>query len=350
MVEGDMADSIVATGDNATIIILPATQDQAPSTPRSRTDLLDELVAESHARTVARWQAAGLPSELARELAEDLSIGALPQQLAEFPPGCVRVLEGHLGIGKSLLGERLHRQHIQRARLHEDAPIPLWLHARKLRIDLSTTVVDRSRDLGDPHRTGAAVVVDGLDEDGSGTTADLIEQARILVHMWPATRVLLTTRPGPPSNDDERIDAPLLTDDQADALVQRIATDDQSFDQWLWRWPDEARTALRETLRTPLFAIIMGILRREGQAAPLSPAELVESLVDRGLHIAARGRPGHTEQTIRGLLCRLAVATTQRNGRLPLVELGSSDDQAAVLASRLVAPGRRHFGVPAAAA
>ena len=337
MVEGDMADSIVATGDNATIIILPATQDQAPSTPRSRTDLLDELVAESHARTVARWQAAGLPSELARELAEDLSIGALPPQLAEFPPGCVRVLEGHLGIGKSLLGERLHRQHIQCARLHEDAPIPLWLHARKLREDLSTTVVHRSPDLGDPHRTGAAVVVDGLDEDGSGSAGDLIEQARILVHMWPATRVLLTTRPGPPSNDDERIDAPLLTDDQADALVQRIATDDQSFDQWLWRWPDEARTALRETLRTPLFAIIMGILRREGQGAPLSPAELVESLVDRGLHIATRGRPGHTEQTIRGLLCRLAVATTQRNGRLPLVELGSSDDQAAVLASRLVA-------------
>jgi hypothetical protein len=34
------------------------------------------------------------------------------------------------------------------------------------------------------------------------------------------------------------------------------------FDSWLWQWPDEARTALRETLRTPLFASIIGILRR----------------------------------------------------------------------------------------
>jgi hypothetical protein len=155
--------------------------------------------------------------------------------------------------------------------------------------------------------------------------------------MWPATRVLLTTRPGPACNADERIDAPLLADDQADALVQRIAADGESFDRWLWRWPREAQIALRETLRTPLFAVIMGILRREGQAAPLSPAELVDRLVERGLRTATRGRSSRTEQTIRGLLCRLAVATTQRNGRLPLAELGSHEDQAAVLASRLVA-------------
>jgi hypothetical protein len=199
------------------------------------------------------------------------------------------------------------------------------------------TVVALSRGLGDPHRAGAAVVVDGLDEDGSGTAADLIEQARVLVHRWPATRVLLTARPGPPIENDERVDAPLLSDDQADALVQRIAADGQPLDRWLWRWPHAARTALRETLRTPLFASIMGILRREGQAAPLSPAELVERLVDRGLRTATRGTASHTGQTIRNLLCRLAVATIQRGGRLPLVELGSHADQTAVLASRLVA-------------
>jgi hypothetical protein len=286
---------------------------------------------------IARWRAASIPTELARELADDPTVGTLPLELSDVPAGSVKVLDGHLGIGKSLLGERLHQHQIQQARLRVDAPVPVWLYARDLRESLATKVIALSRGLADPQRVGAAVVVDGLDEDGSGTAADLIEQARVLVHTWPATSVLLTTRPGPLINSDERVDAPLLSDDQTDALVQRIADDDQPFDRWLWQWPDEARTALRDTLRTPLFASIMGTLRREGQAAPLSPAELVERLVDRGLHTASRGAADHTEQAIRDLLCRVAVATTQRGGRLPLVELGGHADQIAVLSSRLVA-------------
>jgi hypothetical protein len=345
-VRGDVTDSVIATGDHTTIvenptIILPSRPldqiDHASSPHRSRTDLLDELTSRSRGRMIARWLAVGISAELARELADDPTVGALSSELSSVPEGTVRVLEGHLGIGKSLLGERLHQHQIQQARLHVDAPVPVWLQARDLRGDLATTVIALGRGLGDPHRTGAAVVIDGLDEDGSRIAADLIEQARVLVHSWPMTGVLLTTRPGPAINDDERVAAPLLSDDQADALVQRIAADGESFDHWLWRWPEEARAALRETLRTPLFASIMGTLRREGQAAPLSPAELVEHLVDRGLHIASRGASTHTEHTIRSLLCRVAVATTQRGGRLPLVEVGSHADQAAVLASRLVA-------------
>lgn len=343
VVGGDMSGSTVVTGDNATVIekatiVLPGTsQDEGPKLQRSRAELLDGLTASSRARMIAGWRAAGMPTDLAKELADDATIGILPPELADFPAGSVKVLEGHLGVGKSLLGERLHQRDIQQARLRVDAPVPVWLRARGLRDSLETKVVAFSSGLGDPLRLGAAVVVDGLDEDGPGAAADLIEQARVLVHRWPATRVLLTTRPGLGVNDDERVEAPLLSDDQADALIQRIAADGESLYRRLWRWPDEARTALRETLRTPLFASIMGVLRREGQTTPLSPAELVERLVDRGLRTAARGAESHSEQTIRHLLCRLAVATTQRNGRMPLVELGSHTDQAAVLASRLVA-------------
>jgi hypothetical protein len=336
-VGGDVASSIVTTGDHTTIILPTGPQGGASFTPRSRTDLLDELTAWSCARLIARWRAAGIPVPLAEELADDPAVGPLPPELSDLPAGSVKVLQGHLGVGKSLLGERLHQQDIQQASLRVDAPVPVWLGARDLRDDLAATVVGRSLGLGDPQRVGAAVVVDGLDEDGSGAAADLIEQARVLVHRWSATRVLLTTRPGPSIENDERVDAPLLSDDQADALVQRIAADGQPLDRWLWRWPDEARTALRETLRTPLFASIMGSLRREGQATPQSPAELVERLVDRGLDTATRGTASHTEQTIRHLLCRLAAAIIQRGGRLPLVELGSHADQIAVLATRLVA-------------
>jgi hypothetical protein len=341
-VGGDLTSSTVVTGDNATVIenaiILPATpQDQGPIPQQSRAELLDRLTASSRAQMIARWRAAGIPTDLAVELADDPTVGVLPAELSDFPPGTVKVLEGHLGMGKSLLGERLHQQDIQRARLRVDAPVPVWLPARSLRESLEMRVVALSNGLGDPLRVGAAVVVDGLDEGGSGAAADLIEQARILVHRWPASRVLLTTRPGPPINDDERVDAPRLSNDQAGALVQRIAGDGESFEPWLWRWPDEVRTALRETLRTPLFASIMGTLRREGQTTPLSPAELVEHLVNRGLRTAARGIESYSEKTVRDLLCRLAMATIQRNGRLPLAEFGSHSDQAAVLASRLVA-------------
>jgi hypothetical protein len=338
-VGGDMVGSIVATGDHTKIVLPTKPQDQAPSPHRSRTDLLDELTSRSRARMIARWQAAGVPAELAAELADDPTVGTLPLELSDVPAGSVKVLEGHLGIGKSLLGERLHQQQVQQARLHVDAPVPVWLYARDVREDLTTTVIALTQALGDPTKVGAAVVVDGLDEIRSDVAVDLIEQARVLVHSWPTTGVLLTTRPGPAIaiNNDERVDAPLLSDDQADALVQRIAADGESVDRWLWHWPDEARTALRETLRTPLFASIMGALRREGQTTPLSPAELVQRLVDRGLRTASRGPSNHTEQGIKDLLCRVAVATTQRGGPLPLVEVGRQADQATVLASRLVA-------------
>src|SRR6266536_2056846 len=186
-VGGDVASSIIATGDeitiieNSTIILPTSSQGQEPSTHRSRTELLDELARWSRARMIARWQAAGIPVPLAEELADDPTVGVLPPELSDFPASSVKVLEGHLGVGKSLLGERLHQHDIQQARLRVDAPIPVWLRARDLREDLATTVIALSPGLGDPHRAGAAVVVDGLDEDGSGTTADLIEQARVLV-------------------------------------------------------------------------------------------------------------------------------------------------------------------------
>jgi hypothetical protein len=120
-VEGDMAGSVVATGDHINIVLPTRPQDQAPSLHRSRTDLLDELNSRSRARMIARWRAAGVPAELATELADDPTVGTLPLKLSDVPAGSVKVLEGHLGIGKSLLGERLHQQQVQQARLRVDA-------------------------------------------------------------------------------------------------------------------------------------------------------------------------------------------------------------------------------------
>jgi hypothetical protein len=150
-VGGDLTSSTVVTGDNATVIenaiILPATpQDQGPIPQQSRAELLDRLTASSRAQMIARWRAAGIPTDLAVELADDPTVGVLPAELSDFPPGTVKVLEGHLGMGKSLLGERLHQQDIQRARLRVDAPVPVWLPARSLRESLEMRVVALSLD------------------------------------------------------------------------------------------------------------------------------------------------------------------------------------------------------------
>jgi hypothetical protein len=121
-VGGDVTSSIVATGDHTTIVLPTGSQGEASFTHRSRTDLLDGLTAWSRARMIARWRAAGIPALLAGELADDSTVGTLPLELSDFPAGSVKVLEGHLGVGKSLLGERLHQRDLLQARLRVDAP------------------------------------------------------------------------------------------------------------------------------------------------------------------------------------------------------------------------------------
>jgi hypothetical protein len=88
---------------------------------------LDDLVVESRARCIVRWQAAGLDSATAVALADDVTLAAPDLELVDSSHR-VRVLTGDFGSGKSLLVERLHQMDVSSAR-HPTAPVPVYLDA-----------------------------------------------------------------------------------------------------------------------------------------------------------------------------------------------------------------------------
>jgi hypothetical protein len=186
----------------------------APAPPGLvRTTRLEELERACRARMVGSWQALGVPRQLAIQLAEDPAVGRPPGAAVPLPGG-VRLLLGDMGAGKTLMGERLHQAALTRARQDADAPVPIYLTARRAREGLREAVEAEAQGLGHPRRQGAVVVVDGADEAGADVAADLLDEARRLVIEWPRTSVVLASRLLPYlSEAEEGWTVPPLTND-----------------------------------------------------------------------------------------------------------------------------------------
>jgi hypothetical protein len=159
------------------------------------TGRLSNLWRASHARCIQKWQAAGLTSDLAIELAGDLEVGALPDQFLPSHHRPLTVLVGEAGSGKSLACERYIQNAITEASEAAGAPIPAFVEAAEVAGDLKGRAVALAAEgLGDPERQGVRLVIDGADEAGD-RSPELLAEARELVRAWPNSQVLLSTRP-----------------------------------------------------------------------------------------------------------------------------------------------------------
>lgn len=292
----------------------------------SRTERVDSLGRESLARCVQKWQAAGVGLELARRLAGDIGVGVAPSYLLPGVETPLVVLVAEAGCGKSLASERVLQAAI--AAQLEDAtrPLPVFVTAKEALGDLKATVMGACEGLGDPHRCGAVVLVDGADEAADGA-ALLLAEARELVQTWPETRILLGTRPlsqfdGIP----EARPLPRLEDDEARAIVAlgagRPITPGEHAG---WSQPTKDAAAV------PLFALLIGRhVAERGEVGEATRTTLLAELAERGLEGAgAEARPA---------LRRLAVASIARGGgRVPRSELGGVEAVKELEASRLIA-------------
>jgi nucleoside phosphorylase len=302
----------------------------SPAPPaRVLTARLEELERACRARMIRSWQALDVPRQLAIQLADDPAVGRPPA--AAIPlPGQVRVLLGDMGAGKTLLGERLHQAAIQRARQDIRAPVPVYLTARGAPEGLRKAVEAEAQGLGEPRRQGAAVVVDGAELAGAGIAADLLDEARGLVVEWPETSVVLTSQPLPYlAEAEEAWPVPLLTRDEAEALIARIEGEPQHSFGGLTGLPP----AVRDAVHRPLFAVLLGTFHlKEKGGFPRSRLELVRSLVDRSLR-----RTTSRWQHAQGLLERLAQLTIDRGSAVLATEMGSSKDRQVLIGTGLVA-------------
>jgi hypothetical protein len=304
----------------------------------TRLALLEQLGRRSRARMVSRWVAVGLDAAEAISFADDPTIGAPSPNVLPDADRPLSILVGDVGAGKSVVAERVVQGALREARRRANAPIPVFLHMRDASAGLEAAIRTRAEGLGDPRLQGASVVVDGADEVAADLAARVIEEARELVHAFPRTTILITSRPtaalrrGVP----ERVELPSLTPAEARALVGRVAGCEITLGAE-GGWP----RSVREAVRRPLFAILMGLNRRSSRSAPQTTgqllAELVESAVD----------PEEDGEALPALRS-LARLVTDAGAPVDHAEVGNVGARAALAASRIVRDedGRLDFALP----
>jgi len=240
----------------------------------SREMALEELRGHLRDRAVSRWLTVGVGARKAFEMFADQTLGSLP---AEALPGAehpLRVLVADVGAGKTLAAIRFLIEAIERALDDGEAPLPIWIDAA--RVDRLADAIEAAGPLGDYRQRGLVLVLDGLDERGSLGNS-LLSEALVLAHSMQGSRVLVTARAGSSLKNaqDEQVAVPDLSIEEATALMSSVF--DITVNPWsASRWA----TPIRDALRRPLFALLMGRhIARHGGAIVSGPGVLIDELV-----------------------------------------------------------------------
>ena len=292
-----------------------------------RTEWLNDLARESRARCITRWQAIGLSRAEANALLNDPSVGLLRPEWSPTEERPFVLLLGEMGIGKSLIAERLLQAEIEKARGEEGGRLPVYLDARRAAGRLQDAIKESLKDFGDPKLQDVIVIVDGADEVGTGLAGQLLNETRIIVEKWPRMRVVITSRSIPTLKEvEESTIIPVLSDTEVETLISRIAGS-----PFLSHFVETE--SLKDAIRRPLFAILFGVsLKNRKETKPHSKGELLSNLVTQSLQ-QVKADLSNTEH----LLQRLAVLSIDRStSPVPIGEVGTSTEIQPLLESRLV--------------
>jgi len=271
----------------------------------SREVALENLRSQLRDLAVSRWVTVGVSARRAFEMFSDATLGSLPATdlpSAEHP---LRVLVADVGAGKTLAAVRFLTEAIERALGDGEAPFPVWVDAA--RVDRLGESVEAAGQFGDYRRRGLVLVLDGLDEKGSLGNG-LLSEALVLAYRAPGSRVLVTARAGSSLMhvQDEQGAIPDLSVEEATALMSSAF--DMKVDAWsASRWV----APIRDALRRPLFALLMGRhIAEHGGAVVSRPGILIDELVS-----AAFGRAQVDMAAANLILMQLAATSIANDGK-----------------------------------
>jgi hypothetical protein len=293
--------------------------------PATRRFFLAEQHRETLARILCGFEAPGLDPAAAERLAFDPSVGARNDITCHLP---LTVLEGDVGAGKSLFGERWYARALQNAMADSDAAVPCRLKAAEVDSGRIVNLIDqRTEKLGRWRETGVALFCDGLDEPGVLRVEPVIQELRLLTRLSPRSMVLATTRPSYMDRTTERIRLQPLSLESAHELISVAARREIHLHSIR-----SLESSLRETIRFPLFALIFGVLLSEReQPAVQDRVSLLDVLVERAL-----GRGPADVVAASASLRRLAVTMLNSGAASVAANSVSRTTRAEIVRSRLV--------------
>jgi len=290
----------------------------------NRKNLLNSALRASIGRCVERWQALGVPREIAMQLADDFGLGSPEESLVPTSSNPLRILLGELGLGKSLRLERWHQENIRNSIKISNSPVPVYLEAGGLGEPLEVQIERHARGLGDWRNAGVALALDRIERAGPEGAEDLLRDTRRLVASNTNSLALLASRPLFRLEVDEVARPNELSQEEAANLISKFAS--REVGPWLMdTWPQ----SLQSAVRLPLFAILTGLdLCRRSMGFP-SVGGLIARLVERAL----RNHPLSDERALQ----RLAAACIDSGyASVRLGDIGAPQLTRAILDSALV--------------
>ena len=271
--------------------------------PAARQQKLQQMRDSSVAKCRQSWITLGVPSDVATELANDLSVGdVLAAEDVSF-----QVVIADAGSGKSLAASRFFQHAIENALQDGTKPFPLFVDARDLNEPLDEYIERRSAGLVHASYQSTLIVVDGLDEKGVSQANVLITQIQYYVEAHPESRFLATSRPLPGLKlPDRLVRIRALDDEESLGLIGRIAGTTLRLTD-LYSWTESVRTAAR----LPLFAVMIGAGLRQQPALRFDqPVDLINRLAQQVVE-RSRQQGERANELLQKLAVR-AIATGRR--------------------------------------
>ena len=301
----DANDSVNVTGDQNRIVIhqgasieeirqviLNVIQELRGATiaPESlivdRLTRLEKIHQDSRGWCIQRFWGAGVDIDEATNLADDPSIGVLPVEL-KLSPGKVVLLVGELGVGKTLITQRLFQHAVKQAQEDASAPIPIYLESGKWgrQNSLQEAIEIAASSLGNPATQGTIIILDGLDEVDLVLANQILSSACFLATNWLNTTVVISSRPTRLTENAKdrspihQLQVEPLSELQAHLLIERISGL-QLTAMICSGWTE----SFQDAIRRPLFALILASYLGKGSAKfPKSTGELLSWFVEDAL-------------------------------------------------------------------
>lgn len=278
-------------------------------------EYFERLSSVSDERSRHRRRGAGLTD---RQVQSTLSFRAQVPQALHFGSGELRIVHGPLGSGKSDLAEEWHRSSLRRAMADGGAAVPVWITIDGLGTAALEPFVLAEVGLSALSDRGVDVVVDGLDERADRASS-LMRQAGEFVKKWPRSRVLLTTRSPGLAPDELLVAAPLLTHQEAEGLMERVAG----------RQIPALGAQLQTAVLRPLFALLVA-----QRIAAVEGATGIHEVIDRVVDDVV----SRENYDLFAELRALAVETIRGGGAIDPATIAAADVAARIRALHWLPP------------